>query len=113
MHELAITQSLLSIALEHASRAGAKRITRINLVIGDISSIVDDCVQFYFDFISKDTIAEGATLSFKRVSPRFRCYTCGEEFAKEADFTCPSCGALGGEVVAGREFFIESIEVET
>lgn len=113
MHEMAVTQSMLNVALEHADKAGAKRIRRINLVIGEISGIVDDSVQFYFDFISKDTPAEGATLEMERKPARFRCRQCGEEFPmRDGDWSCPHCQALGGEVISGREFFMESIEVE-
>lgn len=113
MHELAVTQSMLNLALEHAEQAGARHITVINLVIGQMSSIVDDCIQFYFDFVSKGTIAEGAALSFKRVASRLRCRGCGEEFVLEGyDWTCPACGGLGGEVIAGRELYVDSIEVE-
>jgi len=113
VHELAVTQSMLNLALEHAEQAGARHITVINLVIGQMSSIVDDCVQFYFDFVSKGTIAEGAVLSFERVASCLRCRSCGEEFVLDGhDWACPACGALGGEVIAGREFYMDSIEVE-
>jgi len=54
MHELSITQGMLEIVLRHAQQARAQRITQIHLVIGDLSSIVDDSVQFYFDFISQE-----------------------------------------------------------
>jgi hydrogenase nickel incorporation protein HypA/HybF len=113
MHELAITENILRIAVEHATRAGAQRITAISLVIGDLSSVVDDSVQFYFDFLSPDTLAEGAQLRFHRVAARFRCRQCGQEFAPhDMDWQCPGCQALGGEVIAGKEFYVESIEVE-
>ena len=113
MHELAVTQSILDIALSEAEKANAKRITSISLVIGDFAGIVDDSVQFYFDFISQDTLAQNATLSFCRIAARFRCRVCGTEFApQDQDWSCPSCGAAGGEVIAGREFYIESIEIE-
>ena len=113
MHELAVTQGMLSIALEHASKAGAKKITRINLAIGEMSGIVDDSVQFYFDFVSKDTLAEGATLSFERVPARFRCRSCQTEFSPgEQQWTCPHCEELSLEIVSGREFYVDSIEVE-
>jgi len=113
MHELAVTQSMLNLALEHSERAGARRITHINLVVGEIASIVDDSVQFYFDFISKDTLAEGAQLSFKRLPARFRCSACGQEFPlRDGNWICPACQRLGGEVISGREFYMESIEVE-
>jgi Zn finger protein HypA/HybF involved in hydrogenase expression len=28
------------------------------------------------------------------------------------DWRCPQCGSLGGDVIAGREFFLDSLEVE-
>jgi len=113
MHELSVTQGMLEIALRHAQQAGAQRITHINLVIGDLSSIVDDSVQFYFDIISQDTIAEGARLIFQRLPATFRCWDCGNTFTPNGrDFTCPQCGGPKVEVIAGNEFRVESIEVE-
>ena len=61
MHELAITEEILRIAIEHAERAQAKRVTDINLVVGELSSVVDDSVQFYFDF-GEDLSPETAAL---------------------------------------------------
>ena len=113
MHELTVTQDILRIALEHAERADARRITDIHLVIGGLSSIVDDSIQFYFDFLSPDTLAEGAKLHFLRVPARLRCRECGHEFEPQGmDWSCPQCQSLGGEVMAGKEFFLDSLEVE-
>jgi hydrogenase nickel incorporation protein HypA/HybF len=113
LHELGITQNILQIALEHAEKAGAKHIRRINLVMGELSSVVDESVQFYFDFVSKDTPAAGAQLVFKKLPARFRCRSCGKEFApRKEDWTCPACQSPGPEIVTGREFYMDSIEVE-
>ena len=113
MHELAITEEILRIALEHAERADARRITGIRIVVGDLSTVVDDSVQFYFDFLSPGTIAEGAQLHFHRLAARFRCRQCGCEFEPhDMDWRCPHCQSLGGEVIAGREFYLDSMEVE-
>ena len=114
MHELSVTQSILDIALRHAERANARRILGINLVIGDLTGFVDDSIQFYFDFLSQETLAQGAQLNFERIAPRARCHACGAEYAPPDSrlWVCPECEALGGEVVAGREFSVASIEVE-
>lgn len=114
MHELSVTQSILDIALRHARRASAHRIVAINLVIGDLTGFVDDSIQFYFDFLSKDTLAQDARLSFERVAPCARCHACNAEYTPPNSrlWTCPACGALGGEVIAGREFSVASIEIE-
>ena len=113
MHELSVTQSVLDLALEYAGRASAKRITHINLVIGELSGIVDESVQFYFDFVSKGTLAEGAQLAFEWQPACLRCRACGHEFALEdGNWACPACQSLGGEFIAGRELYMDSIEVE-
>lgn len=113
MHELPVTQGMLSIALEHAAAAGAQKITAVNLVIGEYSGIVDDSVQFYFDFISEDTLAQGATLNFERVPAQFHCQACGQTFSlDDRRWVCPGCGEWRVEIVAGREFYVDSIEVE-
>lgn len=113
MHEMAVTQSILDIAIKHAQQAGASRILQINLVIGQMSGIVDDSVQFYFDFLSKETIAEGAKLVFDRRPAIYRCRECNSTYRPEGyDWVCPACGALGFDVLSGREFRIDSIEVE-
>jgi len=113
MHELGVTQNILQIALEHAQKAGAKKIHRIHLVIGGLSGVVHESVQFYFDFVSKDTPAEGAQLVFKRVPARFRCRKCAEEFEFQGEnWNCPACLAPGPDIISGREFYLESLEVE-
>ena len=113
MHELAITQNMMDIVLEQAEGAGAKEIKRINLVIGEMSGFVEESVQFYFDFISKETIAEGATLYFEMIPATAQCRTCGKRFElKEFDWTCPYCQSNSMEIISGKELFIESIEVE-
>jgi hydrogenase nickel incorporation protein HypA/HybF len=111
MHELSITQSILEIALRHAQRAGGPRITDIYLVIGRLSSVVDDSVQFYWDLISEDSLAEGAELHFRRIPAELRCRQCGRGFSPDEGLTCPGCGSSRIRVAAGDEFYVESIGV--
>lgn len=113
MHEYAVTQSIVDIAVREAEKAGASKILEIRLVIGDLSTIIDESVSMYFDIISKDTLAEGAKLIFKRLPARFACAVCGEEYDKPlSGFDCPVCGNTGRLTGDGREFYIESMEVD-
>ena len=89
MHELPITEGILKIATE---AAGGRKITIIHLLIGDLSSIVDDSVQFYFDMLSMGTVAEGALLDFQRRPATVTCWDCGQQFegARSPAFSLPS-----------------------
>jgi hydrogenase nickel incorporation protein HypA/HybF len=114
MHELPITESILEIAIRHAEKARAKRITDIHLVIGQLSSVVDESVSFYWDIISKDTIAEGAELHFRRVQTQMLCLDCNQSYYPgNEDLACPSCHSSKVRVIAGEEFSLEAIEVDT
>lgn len=94
MHELPITQSLLEIVLRHAERAGASRITEIDLALGVFASYVGDSIQFYFDIISRGTPAEGAVLHIRRIPASCYCWDCGQNFIWEEavlPVECPHC----------------------
>jgi hydrogenase nickel incorporation protein HypA/HybF len=113
MHELSVTEGLIQIVADEVKKRDLPRVTGITLVIGDLTSIIDDSVQFYFDIMSKGTTLEGAVLFFKRIAPEFVCTICGKPSAgRSAASVCPGCGGKGFVVSKGQEFFIESIEVE-
>jgi hydrogenase nickel incorporation protein HypA/HybF len=114
MHELPVTESVLEITLRHAQAAEAKHVNEIHLVIGELASIIDDSVQFYWDIVSKDTIAEGARLNFRRIPAEMLCYDCQTRFFPSSDdYACPNCGSARLKIVAGNEFFVEAIDIET
>jgi hydrogenase nickel incorporation protein HypA/HybF len=112
MHELSVTTSILEIALRHAQAAGATRITDLHLVIGQLSSIVDDSVQFYWDIVSENTLAAGSRLHFRRVPAELTCLDCGTRYAPGSAEACPKCASARAQITAGEEFYLDSIEVE-
>ena len=114
MHELSITENLLEIALRHAPPDESIRIRHLYLVIGQLSSIVDDSVQFYWDIISKETRAEGAQLHFRRIPIEMQCLECNLHYKPTGeDLACPQCGSIRVKVLTGEEFFLEAIDVES
>ena len=122
MHEMAVTQAMLNLALEHAD---GQRITGIFMRVGRVSAIVPESVRMFFDYLGKGTLAEGAALHFE-VSPiEMTCQDCG----KQADLSgwvdeppravvihalergC-GCGSKKLRVTAGMGFDMVSIAVE-
>ena len=112
MHELAISQSILSIAQKHAIQAQASRVTDIYIVMGKLSSIVDDSIQFYWDMISEDTLCVGAKLHFDRIPAKLVCLSCGNSYSLDDGLTpCPQCNSPQVKVISGEEFWVDSIEI--
>jgi hydrogenase nickel incorporation protein HypA/HybF len=113
MHELFATQAILDKALQKAAEEDAARITDLHLVVGEISSYRDDSVQFYWDELSKGTIAEGAQLHFRHVAAELQCMACSARYHPvEGEILCPSCGSSGARILSGEEFYMESLDVD-
>lgn len=114
MHEFPITEQIIKIAEERAIQAEAVRVTKVSLVVGDYSGFIGESIQMYFDIISKGTLCEGAVIEIERVKPKLQCGSCGAYFERQPmSFQCPHCGGEGGPTEIGKEFYIDSIEVET
>jgi hydrogenase nickel incorporation protein HypA/HybF len=113
MHELGVTENIVNIALAKAGEAQANKVIKISLVVGELSGFVPDCIQFYFDSLSKDTIAQGAVLHFESVPTQLRCRDCSTTFSpQDTLWTCPECRGQSIEIFKGRELYVESMEVE-
>jgi len=113
MHEMAVTMSLLDLVLKEAAKAGARRVVAINVVLGEMTGIVERCLETNFELMSRDTPAEGAVLSFRNVPKQVRCRKCEHLFQPTGIcWTCPKCQSGELEIVAGNELYVESIEVE-
>jgi hydrogenase nickel incorporation protein HypA/HybF len=115
VHELPIVGEVVKIALRHAEKHNARRIVRIHLIIGDLTNLVHEWVQRYFDFVAKETIGCDAQLVIERVPIIVLCDICKKPFTvnkKNANFKCPDCGELGATLLSGREFRVASIEIE-
>lgn len=113
MHELAVTQSILNLAVKHAREADASQITNIYIVMGELSTNVDDSIQFYWDMIAQGTLAEGAKLHFRRVPAEFQCTDCSQVYhPTDAELICPHCESTKVKIIAGEEFYLDSIDIE-
>ena len=114
MHELSVTESILEISLRHANNSNAKSITNIYLVIGQLASIIDDSVQFYWNIISKGTLADGAVLNFRRIPTTLACLDCNNQYLPGDDsLDCPKCKGHHVKILSGEEFYMEAIDIET
>ena len=114
MHELAVTEHILDIALKAAKEQNAVRIRSIRLCLGPFAGIVPECVQMYLDVLAKGTIAEGAAVEARMMPLKVLCRDCGRESEiTRTHIACPFFGSLRLKTLSGKEFMVESLEVDT
>jgi hydrogenase nickel incorporation protein HypA/HybF len=113
MHEFGLMQSVLESVEASAREAGAERVCEIRLVIGEMREVVPEAMEFAFEALAPDTVGDGARLVISSVKPRSRCSVCGHEFEHDRfHWMCPACDSLATELLAGKELFIDAIEVD-
>jgi len=115
MHELAVTKSILKLALEHTARNGSGEIVSIHLAIGEMRNMEEEWLQRYFEHISKGTVAGRAVIKVRKIPVVFLCKKCGKEFTanfkEDKKILCPHCGSFEYDLLTGRELIIEQLEV--
>jgi hydrogenase nickel incorporation protein HypA/HybF len=114
MHELPVTESIIRIAVEEAERHNVTKINEIRLKIGELSGLVPECIQYYFEIASKGTKAEGAFISIIKIPIGMKCCNCDFSGTAEKfiDSRCPVCSSDNMKMISGNEFYIDSMEVE-
>ena len=109
MHEYGIALEISKHALRTAEN---RRISKINLRIGELSGVSFESLALYLELIFTEQQGHVPTISVEQASARFAC-SCGTEYAPETLFhPCPACGGFIRNAIDGNECTIESIEVE-
>lgn len=112
MHEFALAENTLDLALAQARKQGAAHIHRLCMRIGALAGVVPEALEFALTTLAQGSIAEGAALSIEEVPLTCYCAVCQREF--EADgfsYVCPTCHEQSREIRSGRELDLVSIEV--
>ncbi|WPX40713.1 hydrogenase maturation nickel metallochaperone HypA [Akkermansia sp. N21116] len=111
MHEAGIVAGALSMAREIAVGKGGRRITRMVLTVGSLSSVVPEALENAFRALSHGTMAEGASLEVEWVEACCRCSTCGSDFEFAGNgYVCPGCGEPSMVILRGRELELKTVE---
>ncbi len=114
MHEGALAEAALDLALTAARENGASRITAINLKVGALVEADPDTLTFWLELLAEGGPAEGAAVRVEEVPAEALCRACGEGYPIAPptwSLRCERCGGPG-ELRAGRELAVSSIEVE-
>ncbi len=114
MHETSIVINILDTVTAQCRREGYKKINSIRLKIGKASHILPDSLQFAFEIIRQDTIANNAELIIESIPLTAHCNSCSHDFetGKQLVFQCPACESKSFKIISGYEMEIVDMEVD-
>ena len=112
MHEAALAENILKIALDAAEKVHAKKISAVGLKLGEMSGVEVEALNLSFEVLSRGTLAENSALKINRVPIRAECNKCGKIFRLENyNFFCPECDGIL-ILQSGRELLVEFVDCD-
>jgi len=136
MHEWALAESILTAAIDTAKKEKLKKITEINIIIGELQQIEQDIFEFALEGIIKeqDGKLKDVKINIETEKSTLKCKSCENtwsfddmkkklnedeseaiHFVPEVAFVharCPKCGSPDFEITKGRGVSITSIKGE-
>ncbi|XRO75967.1 hydrogenase maturation nickel metallochaperone HypA [Methanocaldococcus sp. 28A] len=121
MHELSYATAMLEAILNSVKKVEdkgkkIKKVSEINLEIGELTFINIEQLKFAFEVIAEGTICENAKINVKFIKPKCKCLDCGYEgeaiIEDEFEIYCPNCKSIRLKLFGGKEFNIKNATVE-
>lgn len=113
MNESAVMKKIVQIAHNHAKKAGAKRVVKLVLEIGQLSEVIPDTAKKCYPFAISGTMLEQCKLAIEVVPALGVCKQCNNVYnVVEMEFKCPQCENNQCEVLSGHELKIKEILAE-
>lgn len=112
MHELSICESILNVIEDAARRDGFTRVSRVRLEIGRFAGVEIAALRFGFEVVTRNSLAEGATLEIDEPPGRAWCFDCsGTVTLSDRLAPCPRCGGARLQPTGGDDLRIKDLEV--
>lgn len=112
MHEMSIAQAIMEITLKKAVMHETRKVTRIRLLIGQMTEVESETLRSCFSILAEGTIAMEAELDIVTMPLIGCCQECHKQFPIEGfRFRCLGCGSDRVKIISGRELRVEYLEV--
>ena len=113
MHELSIAARVVEQAAECCRAAGGRHVVAVTLRIGRLACVHEAALRLGFEALREGTLLESAELRIIDVPVRIWCPVCAAEVDLPGiqSLACPACGTTSGDIRAGRELDLESLEI--
>jgi hydrogenase nickel incorporation protein HypA/HybF len=113
MHEMSLCEGILQVIQSEAQKQGFEKVKSVWLEIGDLAGVEIEAMEFCFDAVTRNSLADGAQLNIINVPGLAWCMQCNKNVSVKQRFDeCPECGSYQLQVTSGDEMRIKELEVE-
>jgi hydrogenase nickel incorporation protein HypA/HybF len=111
MHEMSLMVGIIELLRKSAAENNISKITKVMLVVGDMTMAVPDALQFAFDSFRDEKLFQDALLEIQKEPVCGECKDCHHNFGiDDFNFLCPSCSSPNVRVASGRGLYIDNYE---
>ena len=79
MHEVSVVSDIVSAILRELENYNVEKVEEVVLVVGEMTSLGQEQLEFAYEIVTKDTKLEGSKLVIENEKIRVRCESCGYE----------------------------------
>jgi hydrogenase nickel incorporation protein HypA/HybF len=121
MHEVSVMSSIIENVQQALTGHKYERVEEVNLVVGELTYLGKDQLEFAFEVLTRGTDLEGSMLVIEDEAVEISCPQCGysgpAKYISDESYhtsvpslTCPTCQAHV-KVVKGKSCRISSVKV--
>lgn len=112
MHEMALAESMLQIVEDAAVTQGFAQVRTIWVEVGRMASVEVAALQFCFEAVARDSVAQGAKLEIIEVAGSGYCSSCQRSSpVQDLLDACPACGSYAMQITGGTELRVKELDV--
>lgn len=109
---MSLAEGVLQLIEDAARQQEFEKVTAVWLEIGQLSGVEVEAMEFCFDVVTRDSIADGARLEIISLPGTGWCMQCSKTVAMDEVFgECPECGGHRMQVTGGTEMRVKEMEV--
>lgn len=107
--------NIIETVEKSVERKNVKRITQIELELGEFNFVTPEQLAAAFEIASDGTVAKGAKLKIRTKHGKIKCNECSyrgevEEHSHTFIIYCPKCHSASVEVLEGKELIVKNIK---
>ncbi|CRK83822.1 hydrogenase maturation nickel metallochaperone HypA [Neobacillus massiliamazoniensis] len=114
MHEMSLMGDILQLVQEDALEKRINNISKVELIVGEISNAMPDALRMAFDIFRDQNLHlfhKEAELIIHLEEAKAECVICGVQYQPTQKIAlCPNCQIPSGKILTGETFQVLSYE---